>query len=60
MIKKIGKFFIDCKGELKKVAWPSKQELYNSVIVVIVSLFVFSIFISIVDWVLKQTVGRIV
>ena len=60
MLKKIVRFFVDCKGELKKVAWPSKQELYNSVFVVIVSLVLFSAFVSVVDWMLKLTIGRII
>jgi len=60
MFKKIFHFFVDCKGELKKVAWPSKQELYSSVLVVVVSLVLFSAFITLVDWLLKVTIGRII
>jgi preprotein translocase subunit SecE len=60
MFKKIFQFFVDCKGELKKVAWPSKQELYSSVLVVVVSLILFSAFITLVDWLLKITIGRII
>jgi len=60
MIKKTIGFFVDCKGELKKVAWPSKQELYNSVMVVIVSLVLFSAFVTLADLLLKYTIGRII
>ena len=60
MIGKVVGFFTDCKGELKKVAWPSKQEVKSSVLVVIVSLVLFSAFVSLVDWILKYTIGLVV
>jgi len=58
MFGKISKFFIDCKNELKKVAWPSKQELVGSVVVVIVSLMLFSIIVLVMDVILDSTIGR--
>ena len=60
MFGRIIKFFVDCKNELKKVAWPSKQELAGSVIVVVVSLIIFSIIVSLMDMILTQTLGRII
>ncbi len=60
MIKKIVQFFVDCKGELKKVAWPSKEELKTSVWVVVISLGLFALFVFIIDWILQNTLGRMV
>mgnify|MGYP003857336193 CR=1 FL=1 len=39
-------------GELKKMTWPSKDELVGSTIVVVVVSFVVAIFIGIVDRIL--------
>ena len=58
MFGKISRFFVDCKNELKKVAWPSKQELVGSVTVVIVSLILFSVIVLIMDVILDNTLGR--
>ena len=50
MIKKITKFFNEVKQELSRVAWPSKDELRDSTIVVILLSLALSIFIGIVDY----------
>lgn len=60
MINKIVQFFVDCKSELKKVAWPSKEELKTSVWVVVISLGLFALFVFIIDWILQNTLGRLV
>ncbi len=60
MFGRIAKFFLDCKNELKKVAWPSKQELTGSVTVVIVSLIIFSLIVSLIDLILTKTLGQFI
>jgi preprotein translocase SecE subunit len=60
MFGKIIRFFVDCKNELKKVAWPSKQELTGSVLVVIVSLLLFSAIVAVIDLILSNTMGRVI
>jgi len=54
MIKKLVKFVNEIKQELTKVAWPSKYELRDSTIVVILLSLVLSIFIGIVDYTLSK------
>jgi preprotein translocase subunit SecE len=49
MFKKIWQFFIDTKGEFAKVSWPSRDELIQSTIVVMVVSLVVTIFIALVD-----------
>jgi len=39
----------DVRVEMNKVSWPSRRELRDSTLVVIVMVFVISIFIGIVD-----------
>lgn len=54
MINKIVKYFKETKQELSKVAWPSKLELRDSTIVVVVLSIIVSLFIGIVDYALTK------
>ena len=51
-------FLKECKAELEKVSWPTKDEVVKSTGVVLVTVFVFSLFIFITDslfvWLLKK------
>ena len=48
-MNKVAKFINEVKLELTKVSWPTRRELINSTIVVIVSVAILAIFISICD-----------
>lgn len=43
------KFFREVVSELKKVSWPSRKELTNYTVVVIVLILIFAVAIGIVD-----------
>lgn len=60
MFKKVKKFLNDVYQELHKVAWPSKQELIGSTIVVIVMSVIVAAFIGVVDFVLKELVNLLI
>ena len=47
--KKLGKFFKDTVGELKKVVWTSKSEVWKSFQLVIVTVVSISAAIAIID-----------
>jgi preprotein translocase subunit SecE len=49
-------FFGEMIGELKKASWPSRLELRDSTIVVIVATVVLGLFTSICDFALYQVV----
>ena len=51
LIEKIGDYFTGVVAELKRVVWPSRQEVINSTIVVIVALIFFGIFTFVIDWI---------
>ena len=53
MIEKIKKFMSDVVVEMKKVSWPSMNELKGSTTVVIVTVIIVAIFIGIVDRILS-------
>jgi preprotein translocase subunit SecE len=46
-------------AEFRKVAWPSRQELINSTVVVIAVTVVVALFLGAVDVVLARVVERI-
>jgi preprotein translocase subunit SecE len=54
MINKITKFFKEVRQELTKVAWPSKEELRDSTVVVIVLSVLLSAFIGVIDFGLSR------
>ena len=53
MFGKVGNFFSETKAELNKVTWPSKDELWQSTIVVIVTTGIVAVYIGIVDFFLS-------
>jgi len=57
MIKKVKDFFREVKIEIKKVVFPSKDELIGSTWVVIIVVLIISMFLGIVDFGLSRLVG---
>ncbi len=56
MIEKFKTFLIDTKNELKKVTWPTKDELKESTRVVIVASFLLTVFIGVIDQILSRII----
>ena len=59
MIEKIKKFTSDVVVELKKVSWPTRQELRGSTLVVIVTVILMAVFIGLVDRILSFGLERV-
>ncbi len=57
MVNKIKDFFRDVKVEVKKVVFPTKEELIGSTWVVIITVIVISLFLGVVDLSLTKLVG---
>ncbi|MCK4547774.1 MAG: preprotein translocase subunit SecE [Candidatus Eisenbacteria sp.] len=60
MKDKIQKFLREVKVEMSKVSWPSLDELKNSTKVVIVAVFLITVFIGVVDRILGFVITRLV
>lgn len=43
------KYLSDCKAELKKVTWPTKQQLIRNSIVIIVFIAMITVILSVLD-----------
>jgi len=56
MVDKIKEFFREVKIEIKKVVYPSREELMGSTWVVIFTAIVISVFLGIVDLGLSKIV----
>ena len=53
-VEKIRGFLGEVRSETKKVSWPKRSELRESTMVVVVSVFIITVFISIVDLILNK------
>jgi len=58
-MKKIFQFFAESYAELKKVVWPSREEVASSTKVVIVSTIIFAAVLGIVDFLLLAGIDLI-
>jgi len=59
MFNRIKEFFKEVKIEIKKVVYPSKDELVGSTWVVIIAVVVVSLFLGVVDLGLSKLVSRL-
>ncbi len=51
---KVIQFFKDSYGELRKVVWPSRENVVASTKVVIISTILVSVFLGLVDFLLVR------
>ncbi|MBM4128613.1 MAG: preprotein translocase subunit SecE [Nitrospira sp.] len=57
MIKRIREFLKEVKIEIKKVIFPTREELVGSTWVVIITVIIISLFLGVVDLGLSKLVG---
>lgn len=53
------RFFREVRAELGKVNWPSRKEVIGSTAVVLISVFILSFFLGLVDVVLQRIMSAI-
>jgi len=59
MFNRLVKFIREVRNELKRVSWPSRDDVRESTTVVIVVVLVLAVFIGLVDWALSFLVSFI-
>ena len=59
MFEKIRHFFNETRVEMRKVTWPTRDELKESTKIVIVATFVVTLFIGVIDQILTLLVRRL-
>jgi preprotein translocase subunit SecE len=58
-VKKIFAFLKESRAELKKVNWPSREEVLTSTRVVIISILIIAAVIAVMDYLIKTMVFTI-
>jgi len=59
MFEKIRKYLGEIVAEMKKVTWPTREELKESTKLVIIATFVVTLFVGLVDQLLSLIVRRL-
>ena len=57
---RIGKWFKELKSELKKVVWPSKQDVKTNTIVVLVTVAIAAVVMILLDAIFGGILGLII
>jgi preprotein translocase subunit SecE len=52
-------FYLDVRNEMKKVSWPSRQEVFGTTVVVIAAVFFFGLYLGLVDYLLSRGLERL-
>ena len=57
MVKQVKLFYNELQAEMKKVTWPTREELMESTGVVMISVSALAVFVGVVDFVLSRVVS---
>ena len=55
-LKRVSRYLREVRQELKKVTWPSKEELISSTVVVLVTVAFFILLIGAMDFIFAELV----
>ena len=53
------KFFRDCRGEVKKIVWPTPKATFKNTGVVLVTIIVAALFVFLLDTVFMNLLGLV-
>ena len=52
-------YIADLQLEMKRVTWPTRQQVQATTLIVIITVFAFAAYFAVVDEIIKSTVTRI-
>ncbi|AOS82738.1 preprotein translocase subunit SecE [Chlorobaculum limnaeum] len=58
-IEKADKYYRDVVGEMRKVSWPSREEVKDMTVVVLTVSGILALFTFAVDWVISTMMGKL-
>ncbi|AAM71397.1 MAG TPA: preprotein translocase subunit SecE [Chlorobaculum sp.] len=58
-IEKVDKYYRDVVGEMRKVSWPTREEVKDMTIVVLTVSGILALFTFVVDWVISTVMGKL-
>jgi len=59
LLGKIGGYISDVRAEMKRVTWPSKQEVYSTTVMVIITTFLFGFYFMLCDDIFSRLISFI-
>ena len=59
IVSNISNFFREVNAEMRKVTWPTREELIGSTSVVLITMLILSTFIGIADFVMSHLIKLI-
>ena len=60
MFRGIRQYLTEAWSELKKVSWPTREQVRNLTVLVFVVSFAIGLYITVLDFAFSQLVGRLV
>jgi len=60
IFKRVGNYLTEVKGEIKKVTWPNQNDLVKTTIAVLVSSFIFGVFLFVVDMFFSRVIREVI
>ena len=58
-VKRVTKFLRDCRGEVKKIVWPTPKATFKNTGVVLVTIIVAALFVFLLDTVFMNLLGLV-
>jgi preprotein translocase subunit SecE len=58
-IEKADKYYRDVVGEMRKVSWPTRDEVKDMTVVVLTVSGILALFTFSVDWVISTVMGKL-
>ena len=59
-MSRLRRFLDEAWSELKKVSWPTREQVRNLTVLVFAVSFVVGLYITVLDFIFSQLVGRLV
>jgi preprotein translocase subunit SecE len=59
VIDKVKTFFSEVITELKKVSWPTRKEVRDTTVVVIIAVIIFGVYLFVIDLALQAILQQI-
>lgn len=58
-VSRLRGYYSDVRAEMKRVTWPSKQEIYGTTVMVVLTTFLFGIYFWICDEAFSNVISKI-
>ncbi len=58
-LARLAEYSTDVRTEMRRVTWPSKQEIYGTTVMVVLTTFLFGLYFAVCDVFFRNLVGKI-